>query len=283
MEQLIMAGKPVADHYRRAIAAKIAAAKDRGLITSLNVIVVGDDEASHVYKNRLAKMMASLGGETKEILRPASATQEEVVALIKKLNRNRYVTGILPLLPMPAPIKGAEAAAVIAANKDVDCFNSGNMGEFYAGRNRWAPCTPRACLAILDYYRISLSGKRAVILGRSNVVGKPLALLCLQRDATVTVCHTKTVNLAELCREADILFSAVGRAGFVTADMVKEGAVLVDVGINVVPDPSGNGSSLVGDIAPAALAKASAYTPVPGGVGIVSNMMVAEALCRHLS
>ena len=165
MEQLIMAGKPVADHYRRAIAAKIAAAKDRGLITSLNVIVVGDDEASHVYKNRLAKMMASLGGETKEILRPASATQEEVVALIKKLNRNRYVTGILPLLPMPAPIKGAEAAAVIAANKDVDCFNSGNMGEFYAGRNRWAPCTPRACLAILDYYRISLSGRSGQAFG----------------------------------------------------------------------------------------------------------------------
>ncbi len=282
MEQIIMAGKPVAAYYRQAVAAKIANAKARGLLTTLAVIVVGDDQACHVYEKRLVKLLTSLGGQVKEVLRPASTTQEEVVALVKKLNRNRYVTGILPLLPMPPQIKGAEVAGIIAANKDVDCFNSSNMGEFYAGRNPWAPCTPRACLAILDHYHIPLAGKRVVIIGRSNVVGKPLALLCLQRNATVTVCHSKTQDLPAVAREGDILISAVGRAGFVTAEMVKEGAVLVDVGINVVPAPEGAGSLVVGDIAPEALAKAAAYTPVPGGVGVVSNVMMAEALCRHL-
>lgn len=276
METVIMNGKPVADSYRAAIANKIAVAASRGIKVTLAVIVVGDDPASLVYKDRLVKLIRSLGGEAKEILRPAETTEAEVIAIVKKLNRNRYVTGVLPLMPMPKHINGDLVGATIAMNKDVDCMNSSNSGEMYAGRNKWAPCTPRACMAVLEHYHIDVAGKRAVVIGRSNVVGKPAAALLLQKNATVTLCHSQTQNLADIVRQADIVVAAVGVPGFVKPEMVKEGAVIVDVGINAV------GGKLVGDVDPAAAAKACAFTPVPGGIGVVSNMMVMEALTRHI-
>lgn len=276
METVIMNGRPVADAYRAVIANKIAAAASRGIKVTLAVIVVGDDPASHVYKDRLVKLIRSLGGEAKEILRPAETTEAEVIAIVKKLNRNRYVTGILPLMPMPKHINGDLVGAAIAMNKDVDCMNSSNSGEMYAGRNKWAPCTPRACMAVLEHYHIDAAGKQAVVIGRSNVVGKPAAALLLQKNATVTLCHSKTQNIADIVRQADIVVAAVGVPGFVKPEMVKEGAVIVDVGINAVD------GKLVGDVDPAAAAKASAFTPVPGGIGVVSNMMVMEALTRHI-
>lgn len=276
METLIMKGKPVADVYREAISAKIAAAKTRGVKAALAIVVVGDDPASHVYKGRLAKLIESLGGSAKLIELPQETTQEEVITVIKKLNRNRYVNGILPMMPMPKHIDGDAVGALIAPSKDVDCLNPANVGELYLGRSKWAPCTPRSCMAILAHYNIELSGKHAVVIGRSNVVGKPVADLLLAQNATVTICHSRTKNIAEILKTADIVVAAVGKPCFVKPDMVKEGVVIVDVGINSVD------GKLVGDVDPAVAEKASAFTPVPGGVGVVSNMMVMECLTRSL-
>ena len=276
METLIMRGKPVADVYREAITEKIAAAKARGLLVTLASVVVGEDPASHVYKGRLVKLIEGLGGAAKVIELPGTASEEEVIGVVKKLNRNRYVTGILPMMPMPKHINGDAVGAAVSPNKDVDCLNPQNSGDVFMGRSKWAACTPRACMATLEHYGIELDGKNVVVIGRSNVVGKPVAMLLLQKNATVTVCHSHTKNLPELLKTADVIVAAVGKACFVKPDMVKEGVVIVDVGINAV------GDKLMGDVDPAVAEKASAFTPVPGGIGVVSNMMVMECLTRNL-
>ena len=276
METLIMRGKPVADVYREAITEKIAAAKARGLLVTLAIVVVGEDPASHVYKGRLVKLIEGLGGAAKVIELPGTASEEEVIGVVKKLNRNRYVTGILPMMPMPKHINGDAVGAAVSPNKDVDCLNPQNSGDVFMGRSKWAACTPRACMATLEHYGIELDGKNVVVIGRSNVVGKPVAMLLLQKNATVTVCHSHTKNLPELLQTADVIVAAVGKACFVKPDMVKEGVVIVDVGINAV------GDKLMGDVDPAVAEKASAFTPVPGGIGVMSNMMVMECLTRNL-
>ena len=276
METILMRGKPASDVYREAITEKIAAAKQRGLLVTLAIVVVGDDPASHVYKGRLVKLIESLGGAAKVIELPGSSSEEDVIGVVKKLNRNRYVTGILPMMPMPKHINGDAVGAAVSPNKDVDCLNPQNSGDVFMGRSKWAACTPRACMAILEHYGIELDGKNVVVIGRSNVVGKPVAMLLLAKNATVTVCHSHTQNLPELLKQADIIVAAVGKACFVKPEMVKDGEVIVDVGINAV------GDKLMGDVDPAVAAKASAFTPVPGGVGVVSNMMVMECLTRNL-
>ena len=276
METILMRGKPASDVYREAITEKIAAAKQRGLLVTLAIGVVGDDPASHVYKGRLVKLIESLGGAAKVIELPGSSSEEDVIGVVKKLNRNRYVTGILPMMPMPKHINGDAVGAAVSPNKDVDCLNPQNSGDVFMGRSKWAACTPRACMAILEHYGIELDGKNVVVIGRSNVVGKPVAMLLLAKNATVTVCHSHTQNLPELLKQADIIVAAVGKACFVKPEMVKDGVVIVDVGINAV------GDKLMGDVDPAVAAKASAFTPVPGGVGVVSNMMVMECLTRNL-
>ena len=276
METILMRGKPASDVYREAITEKIAAAKQRGLLVTLAIVVVGDDPASHVYKGRLVKLIESLGGAAKVIELPGSSSEEDVIGVVKKLNRNRYVTGILPMMPMPKHINGDAVGAAVSPNKDVDCLNPQNSGDVFMGRSKWAACTPHACMAILEHYGIELDGKNVVVIGRSNVVGKPVAMLLLAKNATVTVCHSHTQNLPELLKQADIIVAAVGKACFVKPEMVKEGVVIVDVGINAV------GDKLMGDVDPAVAAKASAFTPVPGGVGVVSNMMVMECLTRNL-
>ena len=276
METILMRGKPASDIYREAITEKIAAAKQRGLLVTLAIVVVGDDPASHVYKGRLVKLIESLGGAAKVIELPGSSSEEDVIGVVKKLNRNRYVTGILPMMPMPKHINGDAVGAAVSPNKDVDCLNPQNSGDVFMGRSKWAACTPRACMAILEHYGIELDGKNVVVIGRSNVVGKPVAILLLAKNATVTVCHSHTQNLPELLKQADIIVAAVGKACFVKPEMVKDGVVIVDVGINAV------GDKLMGDVDPAVAAKASAFTPVPGGVGVVSNMMVMECLTRNL-
>ena len=276
METILMRGKPASDVYREAITEKIAAAKQRGLLVTLAIVVVGDDPASHVYKGRLVKLIESLGGAAKVIELPGSSSEEDVIGVVKKLNRNRYVTGILPMMPMPKHINGDAVGAAVSPNKDVDCLNPQNSGDVFMGRSKWAACTPRACMAILEHYGIDLDGKNVVVIGRSNVVGKPVAMLLLAKNATVTVCHSHTQNLPELLKQADIIVAAVGKACFVKPEMVKDGVVIVDVGINAV------GDKLMGDVDPAVAAKASAFTPVPGGVGVVSNMMVMECLTRNL-
>ena len=276
METTLMRGKPVADVYREMITEKIAAAKQRGLLVTLAIVVVGEDPASHVYKGRLVKLIEGLGGAAKVIELPGTATEEEVIGVVKKLNRNRYVTGILPMMPMPKHINGDAVGAAVSPNKDVDCLNPQNSGDVFMGRSKWAACTPRACMATLEHYGIELEGKNVVVIGRSNVVGKPVAVLLLQKNATVTVCHSRTQNLPEMLKSADVIVAAVGKPCFVQPEMVKEGVVIVDVGINAV------GDKLVGDVDPAVADKASAFTPVPGGIGVVSNMMVMECLTRNL-
>ncbi|WP_405380279.1 bifunctional 5,10-methylenetetrahydrofolate dehydrogenase/5,10-methenyltetrahydrofolate cyclohydrolase [Phascolarctobacterium sp.] len=276
METVLMRGKPVADVYREAITKKITAAKEHGLTVTLAIVVVGDDPASHVYKDRLVKLIESLGGAAKVIMLPADSDEEKVIGVIKKLNRNRYVTGILPMMPMPKHINGDAVGAAVSANKDVDCLNPINAGDVFMGRSPWAACTPRACMATLAHYGIELEGKNVVVIGRSNVVGKPVSVLLLNKNATVTVCHSRTRNLPELLKTADVIVAAVGKPCFVQPDMVKEGVVIVDVGINAVD------GKLVGDVDPAVAEKASAFTPVPGGIGVVSNMMVMECLTRNL-
>ena len=276
METILMRGKPVADVYRETITEKIAAAKQRGLLVTLAIVVVGDDPASHVYKGRLVKLIESLGCAAKVIELPGDSSEEDVIGVVKKLNRNRYVTGILPMMPMPKHINGDAVGAAVSPNKDVDCLNPQNSGDVFMGRSKWAACTPRSCMAILEHYGIELDGKNVVVIGRSNVVGKPVAMLLLAKNATVTVCHSHTKELPELLKTADVIVAAVGKACFVKPEMVKEGVVIVDVGINAV------GDKLMGDVDPAVAAKASAFTPVPGGVGVVSNMMVMECLTRNL-
>jgi methylenetetrahydrofolate dehydrogenase (NADP+) / methenyltetrahydrofolate cyclohydrolase len=182
----------------------------------------------------------------------------------------------MPMMPMPKHINGDNVGAAVSPNKDVDCLNPQNIGDVFMGRSRFAPCTPRACMATLEHYGIELEGKHVVVIGRSNVVGKPVSVLLLQKNATVTICHSRTRNLPELLKQADVIVAAVGKPCFVKPEMVKEGVVIVDVGINAVD------GKLVGDVDPAVAEKASAFTPVPGGIGVVSNMMVMECVTRHI-
>ena len=276
METLVMSGRPVADAYKEQIKEKVEAAQKSGKKVTLAILTVGQDPASFVYRKRLLKITESLGIGSRCVELPETATTEETVAAIRKLNEDPDVTGILPMMPMPKQVDGDAVGAALAPEKDMDCLSPANGGALLMGKGRWAACTPRACMAILKYYKIPLDGKHAVVLGRSNVVGKPVALLLLQENCTVTVCHSHTKNLPELVRQADIVVAAIGKAGFVTPDMVKPGAVIVDVGINVTE------TGIVGDVAPEATEKASAFTPVPGGVGVVSNVMMMDAVVRNL-
>lgn len=272
MEALLMRGKPVADTYREAISQRVLEAQNNGNKITLVILLVGNDPASCVYKDRLVKLTESLGAEAKVMQLPEETSEQEVIELIRKMNRNRYIAGILPMMPMPKHINGDAVGAAITANKDVDCLNTNNVGDLYLGRSKWAPCTARACMAALKHYNIELEGKHAVVIGRSNVIGKPVANLLMQENATVTICHSRTKNIAEIVKQADIVIAAVGKAGFVTPAMVKPGAVVVDVGINAVD------GKIVGDVDPAVAEIASAMTPVPGGIGVISNMMVMDCL-----
>ena len=276
METLVMSGRPVADAYKETIKEKTEAARKAGKHVTLAILTVGQDPASLVYRKRLLKITESLGIDSRCVELPETASTADVIEAVKKLNEDPDVTGILPMMPMPKQVDGEAVGAVLAPEKDMDCLNPVNGGALLMGKGRWAACTPRACMAMLQFYKIPLDGKHAVVLGRSNVVGKPVALLLLQENCTVTVCHSHTKNLRSILRQADIIVAAIGKAGFVTPDMVKDGAVIVDVGINVTD------KGIVGDVAPEATEKASAFTPVPGGVGVVSNVMMMDAAVRNL-
>ena len=276
METLVMSGRPVADAYKETIKEKTEAARKAGKHVTLAILTVGQDPASLVYRKRLLKITESLGIDSRCVELPETASTAEVLAAVKELNEDPDITGILPMMPMPKQVDGEAVGAALATEKDMDCLNPVNGGALLMGKGRWAACTPRACMAMLQFYKIPLDGKHAVVLGRSNVVGKPVALLLLQENCTVTVCHSHTKNLPAILRQADIIVAAIGKAGFVTPDMVKDGAVIVDVGINVTD------KGIVGDVAPEATEKASAFTPVPGGVGVVSNVMMMDAAVRNL-
>ena len=238
----------------------------------LAVIIVGNNPASRVYVNSKRKDCEECGFLSEEYALPEETTQQELITLIQKLNGRQDVDGILCQLPLPDGIDEEAVLMAISPEKDVDGFHPMNMGALLVGKEGFLPCTPYGIMEILDEYGIDPKGKRCVVIGRSNIVGKPAALLLLAKNATVTVCHSHTANLKEICANADILVAAVGRAGFVTGDMVKPGAVVIDVGIN-----RGADGKLHGDVDfEEASAVAGYITPVPGGVGPMTRAMLMK-------
>ncbi len=259
----IISGKEVAAVLNEGTAAKVAELKNKGIGVSLAVIIVGDDPASKVYVNNKKKACEKLGIISYEYVLPESTTQEELMQTVKELNERADVNGILCQLPLPKHLDSNAVIDAIAPKKDVDCFSPTNVGLLNIGRGRLSPCTPAGIMDMLEYKNISVSGKHCVVIGRSNIVGKPMSALLLAADATVTVCHSKTQNLAEITKTADVLIAAVGRPKFVTADMVKDGAVVIDVGIHRTESGKLCGDVDFDSVEP----KASYITPVPGGVG----------------
>ena len=268
----IISGKVVSQAKRDEIKAKVAALKAEGKSVGLAVVIVGDNSASRVYVNNKKKACEEVGIESFEYALPESTTQQELTGLIEKLNNDSRVNGILCQLPLPAGLAEKAVINTIVPEKDVDAFHPVNVGHIMIGDYSFLPCTPAGIMEMLRYYNIEIKGKNCVVIGRSNIVGKPMAMLLLQADGTVTVCHSRTKNLAEITREADILVAAVGKPKFVTADMVKDGAVVIDVGM----DRDENGK-LCGDVDFEAVEKkASFITPVPGGVGPMTVTMLLE-------
>lgn len=259
----IIDGKTVSAAVKQRVADEVKILNQKGVSVCLAVILVGEDPASKIYVSNKKKACEQLGIISKEYVLPASTDQEEILSLIEELNNDKTVNGILCQLPLP---KGLDEKAVIDAilpEKDVDAFHPVNVGKIMIGDYDFLPCTPAGIMEMLAYYNIDVSGKECVVIGRSNIVGKPMSMLLLHKNGTVTICHSKTKNLCEVTSKADILVAAVGKADFVTADMVKDGAVVIDVGMNRNSD-----GKLCGDVDFQAVSqKASYITPVPGGVG----------------
>ena len=270
----ILYGKEFAGRIKASAEHGALLLRERGIHPRLAVIIVGNDPASEVYVRNKQKTCAELDILSDHIALPAETTREELLARIDALNADVLVHGILVQLPLPAALAAHEDEILsrIDPRKDVDGFHPMNVGHLSIGAPGLRPCTPAGCIRMLEYAGIPIEGKHAVIIGRSNIVGKPMGMLLLERHATVTLCHSRTENLAEIAREADILVAAVGQPHFVTADMVKPGATVIDVGINrIVP------KKLVGDVDFEAVEKvAGAITPVPGGVGLLTVAMLME-------
>lgn len=281
----LMDGRAVATRVRAEVAERAARLAERGIAPGLSVILVGDDPASAVYvgsKERACRE-AGMNGET--IRLPATTSQDELLAIVDRLNADPAVHGILVQMPLPSQIDPDTVVRRIRPEKDVDGFHPVNVGRLLIGeRDGFVSCTPAGIMVLLETYGVPLRGAEAVVIGRSNIVGKPMAALLVQpgADATVTVCHSRTRELAAHVRRADVLIAAVGRANLVTADMVKPGAVVVDVGMNRVPDASRkSGSRLVGDVDFDGVSSvASLITPVPGGVGPMTIAMLLSNTVR---
>lgn len=266
----IIDGREVAAYVKGNAAKEVKSLNQKNIDVCLAVILVGNDPASTVYVANKRKDCDQLGIVSKEYALPEETTMEELLSLIDKLNNDKAVNGILCQLPLPRHLDETKVLEAISPVKDVDAFHPENVGRIMMGKYDFLPCTPAGIMEMLNYYKIDAQGKNCVVIGRSNIVGKPMAMLMLHSNATVTVCHSKTRNLAEVCRGADILISAVGRAGFVTKDMIKPGAVVIDVGIN-----RGEDGKLCGDVDYAAAESvASMITPVPGGVGPMTRAML---------
>jgi len=302
----VLDGTAIAAEIKSELVSKVAEAKQRGYTPGLAVILVGENPASQLYVKSKVKTCAELGIYSEMHTPHESVTTEQLLALVQSLNERDEIDGILIQLPLPAHVDTELLLEAVVPEKDVDGFHPINAGRLLSGapsEKVLAPCTPAGIMEMLHRSDIPISGQRAVVIGRSNIVGKPIAAMLINASATVTVCHSRTRNLPEIVREADIVVAAIGRPGFVTPDMVRPGAVLVDVGINRITDPAEfnrffannakrqesfakRGSTVVGDIDPAAFATSAAYTPVPGGVGaltiamLMSNTVKAAAMRR---
>ena len=260
---VILDGKAVSAKVKEEVKEEVEALKKQGVSVGLAVIIVGNNPASRTYVNNKKKACEAAGIVSEEYALPEETTQEELLALVEELNHKDSINGILCQLPLPKQLDEEAVIAAISDKKDVDAFSAVNVGHIMIGDYSFLPCTPAGIMEILRRYNIDVAGKECVVIGRSNIVGKPMAMLLLHQNGTVTICHSKTKNLKEVTSRADILVAAVGIPHFVTADMVKEGAVVIDVGM----DRDENGK-LCGDVDFAAVEpKASYITPVPGGVG----------------
>ncbi len=301
----ILDGAAIAAQIRQEVAAEVAALAARGIRPGLAAVLVGHVAASEIYVRSKVKTCEELGIYSEMLTPPESVTTDEMLALVADLNRREEIDGILLQLPLPPQVDSKRLLDAILPEKDVDGFHPVNAGRLQAGRPALAPCTPAGVIEILKRSGIPIAGARAVVVGRSDIVGKPVAMLLLHENATVTLCHSKTRDLASITREADILVAAIGRAGFLTAEMVRPGATIIDVGINRITDRAEferffagdarreetfarRGAVLVGDVDPHAFALAGAYTPVPGGVGpltiamLMANTVKAARLRRGL-
>ena len=269
MSAVIIDGKALAAKVKQEVGEKTAQLSAR---PGLAVIIVGDNPASRVYVNGKKKDCEECGFYSEEHALPGTASQEELLGLIAQLNEREDIDGILVQLPLPEQFNEQEILRAIRPDKDVDCFHPYNVGKLMIGEEGFLPCTPAGVMRMLEEYGVEVAGKHCVVVGRSNIVGKPQAILMLRKHATVTICHSRTPDLADQCRNADILVAAVGRTGLITADMVKERAVVIDVAMN-----RNEQGKLCGDVCYAEVSqKASFITPVPGGVGPMTRAMLME-------
>ena len=271
MSAVRMDGKMVSAKVRGSILEEVNGLKDKGVRPGLAVIIVGEDPASKVYVRNKERACEECGFYSEKYALPEETTQEELLGLIAQLNESPAISGILCQMPVPKHINEQAIIDAISPEKDVDAFHPINVGKIMVGNFDFLPCTPAGVMQLLEEYDIDPNGKNCVVIGRSNIVGKPMAMLLLHKNGTVTICHSRTKNLKEVCAQADILVAAVGKADFVTADMVKEGAVVIDVGMNR------KDGKLCGDVAfDEVNEKASYLTPVPGGVGPMTITMLMK-------
>lgn len=268
----IIDGKAVSKAVRERVAKETKTLKEQGVVPGLAVIIVGEDPASQVYVRNKEKACEEVGFFSEKFALPESTTQEELNALVKELNARKDINGILCQLPLPKHLDDKEVINLIDPAKDVDAFHPVNVGAIMIGDYNFLPCTPAGVMELIHSTGVDVCGKKAVVIGRSNIVGKPMAMLLLHENATVEITHSKTQNLADITKEADILVAAIGKAKFVTADMVKDGAVVIDVGMN--RDENGK---LCGDVDFEAVKEKCAFiTPVPGGVGPMTISMLMQ-------
>jgi len=302
----ILDGVAIAGQIKDEVAIEVKELAARGITPGLAVILVGEVPASQIYVRSKVKTCGELGIYSEMLTPPESITTDEMLALVAELNAREEIDGILIQLPLPKHVDTKRLLEAVSPDKDVDGFHPVNAGRLQSGQPGLAPCTPAGIIEILKRSDLPISGQNAVVVGRSDIVGKPAAMMLLNASATVTICHSKTVDLPSITRGADLLVAAIGRPGYVTAEMVKPGATLIDVGINRVTDAAEverffpgdskraasfakRGSVVVGDIDPAAFAIAGAYTPVPGGVGaltiamLMKNTVTAAKLRRGIS
>jgi methylenetetrahydrofolate dehydrogenase (NADP+)/methenyltetrahydrofolate cyclohydrolase len=302
----ILNGITIAEEIKREVAVDVARLSAQGIRPGLAAVLVGHVPASEIYVRSKVKTCAELGLYSDLITPPGNVTTQEMLELVAALNERDDIDGILLQLPLPPQVDAKQLLAAVAPEKDVDGFHPVSVGRLQTGQYAFAPCTAIGIIEMLKRGGISITGKEAVVLGRSDIVGKPTAILLLQENATVTICHSKTRDIAQHCRRADILVAAIGRPGYVTPEMIKPGATIIDVGMNRITDRDRfedlfgknsereenfllKGSTLVGDVHPAAFALSGAYSPVPGGVGkltiamLMANTVRAARLRRGLA
>ncbi len=296
----VLNGVEVAEHIKERVSKRVGELGLQGIKPGLAAVIVGENPASQVYVGSKVKTCQTLGLHSEKHALPKETSTEELLELVQKLNHDEAIDGILVQMPLPAQIDSRRVLEAIDPAKDVDGFHPVNVGRLVQGQNALVACTPAGVIELLDYYKIPIAGAHAVVVGRSDIVGKPMALLLLHRHATVTICHSKTSDLPAITRQADILIAAIGRTAMITGDHVREGAVVVDVGMNdatteeevhrIFAEPertkrlevlAKRGRTLVGDVEPRTVAeKASWLTPVPGGVGPLTIAMLMQNTLR---